>query len=68
MAWPDTADYEVVDKEGQAVVCWRREQALELGLSPLEADLFAEGDFDLAELRRLAAHGCPPELLGRVVL
>lgn len=51
------------------VVRRRRREALEAGLSLVEARLFAEtGEIDIGELRHLVELGCPPELLARVLL
>ena len=52
----------VVDGDGvdeaDRVLVWRYEEALEAGLTPQQADVFAESGADLGTLRRLIAAGC----------
>lgn len=47
---------------------WRFECAREVGLTKLEARLFAESDGSLAVLRRLAELGCRPQDIARIVI
>lgn len=55
--------------EMAGVVRWRRREALEAGLTRVEARLYAEAqDIDSSQLRRLVKAGCPPELLARLLL
>lgn len=41
------------------VLHWRRREALEAGLTRLEANLYAESEIPAAELRRLVELHCP---------
>jgi hypothetical protein len=52
-----------IEKESEEVrvYAWRMEQLLELGLSTLMADAFANV-VDWHEVARLVHKGCPPEL------
>lgn len=56
------------DREQKQMLKWRRRCAVEAGMSPLEARMFAESDIDLEELRRLVKTGCPAEMIGRILL
>lgn len=47
---------------------WRFEQATEAGLEPWEAKLFADGDGDIGELRRLVKLHASPRDIARIVL
>ena len=51
------------------IVQYRYKQARHAGLIPEDALEFAEsGEGDIGELRKLAAAGCTPELIARIVL
>jgi hypothetical protein len=50
------------------VLRWRRREALEAGLSRIEASLYAESEVSTSELRRLVKLDCPKELLAKVLL
>ena len=64
-----SADTDELETDEMAeVLRRRRREALEAGLSQVEARLWAESDRDIGELRRLVEAGCPPELLARVLL
>jgi hypothetical protein len=48
---------------------WRYEQALELGLTAHDAAAFADGDGDLAALRRLIEQaGCDPHVAAEILV
>jgi len=53
--------------ETEAVRLWRYRQARDLGLTVVEAQLFAESDADLSLLRNLRAEGCPPRRAFEIV-
>lgn len=55
-------------EEYRHVVSWRFLQARRVGLTHVEARLFAESDADLEQLRRLATKGCPATLIARIML
>lgn len=54
--------------EAREVYRRRFREAREAGLSIVEAQLFADSDRDVGELRKLVAKGCPPEVLARIVV
>ncbi len=54
--------------EQAGVLHYRYQQARHAGLIPEDALRFAESDADIGELRKLAAAGCPPELVLQIVL
>ena len=54
--------------EVEEVVRWRRREALEAGMSRLEAGLYADSEINTQELRKLIKKGCPPDLLAKVLL
>ena len=58
----------VVSDELARVLRRRYWEALEAGLTEVEARLFAESDADVGELRRLVKDGCPLETIRRIVL
>lgn len=59
----------VTNDEALVVWAWRFEQALELGVPELVAELFASSAAaDLGRLRNLIARGADPELAARIVL
>lgn len=61
---PDLQDDEVAQ-----LVQWRRRQALEAGLTRVEARLWAESlEIDIQDLRHLVEKGCPAELLAKVLI
>ncbi len=63
------ADTEPAVHDEQARVRRRRYwEALEAGLTEVEARLFAESPADVGELRRLVKDGCPLETIRRIVL
>lgn len=53
--------------EAVVVYCNRYTEALDAGLNELEADTFAKGSTDIAELRRLVAARCPGRLIARIL-
>ena len=55
-------------EEALRVRRWRCDAAIVAGFSIVEAKLFAESDADLETLRHLAAAGCDPETLRRIML
>jgi len=59
----------LVQPDEQARVRRRRYwEALDSGLTTVEARLFAESEADIGELRRLVKDGCPLETIRRIVL
>ena len=54
--------------EQQRVRLRRYREAVQAGLTIVEARLFADSEADVGELRRLVEAGCPPELIRRIVL
>jgi hypothetical protein len=44
--------------EAARVWAWRYEEALEAGLTPQQAEVFASGTGDLETLRRMRRQGC----------
>jgi len=54
--------------EERKVLVWRFAQSRRLGLSHVEARLFAESGADLGQLRDLVARGCAAALALRIVL
>lgn len=46
----------------------RRMEALRLGLNNLEAQMFAESEATIHELRELIDKGCPPPVAFNIVL
>ena len=60
-------DTEAVD-ELELVRRHRYREAREAGFSIVEAALFADGDADVGELRKLVAAGCAVGLIRRIVL
>lgn len=52
------------------LVVWRKryKEARRAGMDDREAREFAASVTDVAELRELVKRGCPPQLLGRIVL
>jgi hypothetical protein len=48
--------------EHERVLRWREDEALDLGLTPQAAYVFAKSDGDLGELRALVKRGCPPDI------
>jgi hypothetical protein len=56
------------DTEYEDVRVWRSEQAVKLGLTPVDAYMFAYSLADLNELRRLVQAGCPPETAARILV
>ena len=59
---------EPLSKEEQQILLWRFAQGRRLGLSHVEARLFAESDADLGLFRSLVARGCTAELALRITL
>jgi hypothetical protein len=49
------------------VLRWRRREALEAGMSRLEAAEYAESEIQASELRRLVKAHCPARLLAQVL-
>lgn len=49
------------------VLRWRRREALEAGMSRLEAAEYAESEISAEDLRHLVKVGCPKELLAQVL-
>lgn len=47
---------------------WRYREARQAGMTIIEASLFADSQADLAQLRKLVAAGCAPELILAIVL
>lgn len=63
------ADREELSKDEAQVRDWRRLQFRRLGFDSFEADLLAGSDHvDLGVVRRMAALGCDPDLILRIVL
>ena len=64
MAAPDD------EPEPEWLVVWRKryKEARAAGMDDGEARDFAESGVNVAELRALLKHGCPPKLLARIVL
>ena len=54
--------------EVEAVVCRRRREALDAGLSWQDAENYAESQVGTEELRRLVALDCPRKLLAKILL
>ena len=54
--------------EERRVALWRFAQSRNLGLTYVEARMFAESGSDLGLLRNLVARGCPPSLALRIAL
>jgi len=55
-------------EERDEVLRRRYQEALEAGMTDLEADRFARSDRDIGDLRRAVSKGCPKTLIARVVL
>ena len=53
--------------EFRRVLAWREREALDLGLPPQEAEVFAYSDGDLGLLRDLIRGGCPPTVAFLIV-
>jgi hypothetical protein len=53
--------------ERVAVHDHRYEEAIDAGLSEIDAENFADNDQDVGLLRRLVADHCPAALIGRIV-
>lgn len=47
---------------------WRRVEAMQAGMTGVEARLYAESDIFASDLRKLVKRGCPQELLARILL
>ncbi len=64
------ADTDLPVHLGELVRVRRRRywEAIDAGLTTVEARLFADSDVDVGELRRLVDKGCGPELIARIVL
>lgn len=58
----------ISDTEQEEVLRRRKAEAVEDGMSVVEARIFSESELDIGELRKLVATGCPPELLARILL
>jgi hypothetical protein len=58
----------LTETEQDEVLRRRKIEALEDGMSVVEARLFSESEIDIGKLRELVATGCPPELLARILL
>lgn len=56
-----------VSEEQKIVFRWRYQEARRLGLTMLEARLFAESDSDLHQLRALRKNGCPARLAADIL-
>jgi hypothetical protein len=54
--------------ECEQVTSRRFDEALAAGLSPADAHLFAVSSYDIGLLRKLAAAGCDPDTIRRIVL
>ena len=54
--------------EQKAVWAQRYKEARDAELTVVEAELFADSDADIGELRRLVKDGCPVEAIRRIVL
>lgn len=54
--------------ERELVVVRRRREALNAGLTRIEARMFAESDCDIGLLRKLVAAGCDPIVIALIVL
>lgn len=63
----DLEETEVSDEQRQ-VDMWRKRQALQAGLTPLEARIWAESEADVGTLRRLVKDGCPVRLIREIVI
>jgi hypothetical protein len=46
----------------------RYQEAVDAGWTKIEAQLFADSDIDVGELRRLVRDGCPPHLAAAILL
>lgn len=64
---PEIPERELLD-ECELVLRNRRREALEYGLTPAAAQLFAESSVDIGVLRKLADAGCPPAVGRRILL
>ncbi len=64
------ADTDLPAHLGELVRVRRRRywEAVDAGLTTIEARLFADSEVDVGELRRLVDKGCGPELIARIVL
>ena len=65
---PGTAPDSAPATEERRIRLWRFAQSRGLGLSHIEALLFAESGGDLSLFRGLVAKGCPAALALRIVL
>ena len=66
---PETLhEQEPLSKEEQQILLWRFAQGRRLGLSHVEARLFAESNADLGLFRGLVSRGCTAELALRITL
>ena len=67
---PGTAveDEPQLTDEERRVLIWRFAQTRRLGLSHVEARLFAESNADIGQFRGLIARGCSPDVALRIVL
>lgn len=59
---------EPLNEESLEVRRRRYHEALDAGLSALEARIFADNGQDVGVLRRLVAGGCPPRLIALIVV
>jgi hypothetical protein len=50
------------------VLRWRRREALEAGLTRVEAALYAESEISAQELRHLVALRCPAKQIAKILL
>ena len=57
-------------RDGELAEVWRSRfhEAVEAGLSVVDATVFADSHEDIGLLRRLVRDGCSPELIARIVL
>ncbi len=54
--------------ESRRVVVRRYEEGRGVGLTRLEARLFAESTIDVGKLRSLVKAGCKPQLIAKILL
>ena len=65
---PNDEEREVPTDEQLQYARWRYDQARELGLSLVEAQVFRDTNIPVAELRKRVSQGVPPKWLAEIVL
>ncbi len=56
------------NRETARILRRRRDEALQNGMSLVEARLFAESDINIGDLRHLVKSHCPGDMLARILL